>query len=118
MHLHQLADMQLPLLYQTAVPSLALFDHTLCKDISGGTSVSPHGGRAAAPLPAGRGQRMSAAEQLLFHLQKSWWQAAVRAVGEDTNVYFLIMQLHSPAYFPFGKAEQIGTTRSCITETN
>lgn len=110
--------MQLPLLYQTAVPSLALFDHTLCKDISGGTSVSPHRGRAAAPLPAGRGQRMSAAEQLLFHLQKSWWQAAVRAVGEDTNVYFLIMELQSPAYFPFGKAEQIGTTRSCITETN
>lgn len=53
MHLHQLTDMQLSILYQTAVPSLALFDHTLCKDISGGTSVSPHRGRAAAPLPAG-----------------------------------------------------------------
>lgn len=32
--------------------------------------------------------------------------------GEYTNVYFLIMQLHSSAYFPFEKTEQIGTTRS------
>lgn len=55
---------------------------------------------------------MSTAKHLFVHLQESWWQAAFRAVGEDTNVYFLIMQLHSPAYFPFGKAEQIGTTRS------
>lgn len=39
-------------------------------------------------------------------------KAAFWPVGEDTNGYFLIMQLHSPAYFLFGKAEKIGTTRS------
>lgn len=71
------------------------------------------GGSNGPLLPAGRGAAwMSSAKHVFFHLQESWWQAAFRAVGEDTNVYFSIMQVHSPAYFPFRRAEQIGTTGS------
>lgn len=79
-----------PPLYWTAVPSLAQFDHPLCKDTSQkGHLWTQVGGSDGPLLPAGRGAAwMSTAKHLFFHLQESWWQAAFRAVGERYKCIF------------------------------
>lgn len=79
-----------PLLYWTAVPSLARFDHPLCEGISQkGHLWTQVGGDDGPLLPAGRGAAwMSTAKHLFFHLQESRWQAAFRAVGERYKCIF------------------------------
>lgn len=103
-----------PPLNWTAVPSLAQFDPPLCKDVSEGTSVNSCGRQWwSSPASWLRGSRDVNYETSALPTCKSHGgKAAFWPVGEETNVYFLIMQLHSPAYFPFGKADKIGTTRS------
>lgn len=79
-----------PPLHWTAVPSLAQFDHPLCKDVSqGGHLWTQAGGNDGPLLPAGQGAaRMSTVKQLFFHLQESEWQAAFRAVGDRYKCIF------------------------------